>query len=126
MRTSAATTHGVFVLRDRHDLYQRINRRVEEMFERGVVEEVRGTGAMSGTASKIIGLRDVRQLLDGKMSILQCVAQIQQATRQYAKRQLTWFRHQTTFEPLNLSLLSHGQAVKWISQRARRAFAEQG
>jgi tRNA A37 N6-isopentenylltransferase MiaA len=117
---------GVFVLRDRDELYARINRRVEEMFERGVVEEVRATGAMSGTASKMIGLREVRQLLDGKMSILQCVAQIQQATRQYAKRQLTWFRHQTNFEPLNLSLLSHGEAVKWISQRARRAFAEQG
>jgi len=56
----------------------------------------------------------------------QCTMQIQQATRQYAKRQLTWFRHQTNFEPLNLSLLSHGETVKWISQRARRAFAEQG
>ncbi len=117
---------GVFVSRDRDDLYQRINRRVEAMFENGVIEEVRAAGVISETASKMIGLREIRELLEGKMSILQCVAQIQQATRQYAKRQLTWFRHQTNFEPLNLSLLSHGETVKWISQRARRAFAEQG
>ena len=117
---------GVFVSRDRDELYARINRRVEKMFQRGVIEEVRNTGAMSSTASKMIGLREIREMLDGKMSMLQCLAQIQQATRQYAKRQLTWFRHQTNFEPLNLSLLTHKEAVKWISQRARRAFAEKG
>jgi tRNA dimethylallyltransferase len=51
------------------------------------------------------------------MSILQCVAAIQQATRRYAKRQLTWFRRQTNFESLNLSPLTHQEAVEWISQR---------
>ena len=158
---------GILVFRDRDELYARINHRVEEMFERGVIEEVRATGAMSETASKVIGLREIRELLDGKMSpdpakpgssfdtnagigsgvqiegagrpslidsigcpwarsgsILQCVAQIQQATRRYAKRQLTWFRHQTNFEPLNLSLLTHNQAVQWISQRASRSLAQ--
>ena len=115
---------GVFVFRDREDLYQRINRRVEAMFECGVIEEVRATGAMSETASKMIGLKEIRELLAGKMSILQCVAAIQQATRRYAKRQLTWFRRQTNFEQLNLSLLTHNEAVEWISQRARRSFAQ--
>jgi tRNA dimethylallyltransferase len=117
---------GVFVSRDRDELYARINQRVEAMFENGVIEEVKNAGAMSATAAKMIGVREIKETLEGKMSILQCVAQIQQATRQYAKRQLTWFRHQTNFEPLNLSPLSHGETVKWISQRARRAFAEQG
>jgi tRNA A37 N6-isopentenylltransferase MiaA len=121
-----ADVKGVFVFRDRDELYARINRRVEEMFENGAIEEVRDAGKMSATAAKMIGLREIREMLDGKMSILQCVAQIQQATRQYAKRQLTWFRHQTSFEPLNLSLLSHGEAVKWISQRAQHAFVAQG
>src|SRR5947208_8681448 len=119
-----AATKGVFVFRDRDELYERINRRVQTMFQNGVIEEVRATGAMSETASKMIGLREIRELLDGKMSILQCVAQIQQATRRYAKRQLTWFRRQTNFEPLNLSLLSHNEAVKWISQRASRSLAQ--
>jgi tRNA dimethylallyltransferase len=119
MRTSAATTRGVFVFRERDELYKRINRRVEAMFDAGVIEEVRMAGAMSETASKMIGLREIRELLDGKMSILQCVAAIQQATRRYAKRQLTWFRRQTNFQPLNLSLLSQNEAVKKISQLAR-------
>jgi tRNA dimethylallyltransferase len=115
----APAATGVFVFRDRDDLYQRINRRVEEMFGAGVLEDVKAAGGMSETASKMIGLRDVRALLDGKMSTLQCVSAIQQATRRYAKRQLTWFRRQTNFQPLNLSVLSHVAAVKRISQFAK-------
>jgi tRNA dimethylallyltransferase len=119
--TAAAT--GIFVLRDRDELYGRINDRVKAMFENGVIEEVRAIGAISSTASKMIGLREILELLKGKMSILQCIAAIQQATRHYAKRQLTWFRCQTNFQPLNLSLLSHNEAVKWILLRAQRSFA---
>jgi tRNA dimethylallyltransferase len=66
----------------------------------------------------MIGLREIRELLAGKKSLLQCIAEIQQATRRYAKRQLTWFRRQTIFWPLNLSFLTHKEAVKWISLRA--------
>ena len=51
------------------------------------------------------------------MTRAECIAAIQQATRRYAKRQLTWFRRQTNFEPLNLSLLSHVKAVDWIAER---------
>jgi tRNA dimethylallyltransferase len=116
---STIPARGVFVYRDREELYARINQRVEAIFEHGVIEEVRAAGATSATASQMIGLRDIRQLLDGKISISQCVAAIQQATRRYAKRQLTWFRRQTNFFPLNLSLLSHNEAVKWILLRMR-------
>ena len=114
---SAIPASGIFVFRDREELYARINQRVEAMFENGVIEEVRAAGAMSATASQMIGLREIRQLVDGKISISQCVAAIQQATRRYAKRQLTWFRRQTNFPPLNLSLLSHNEAGKWILLR---------
>jgi tRNA dimethylallyltransferase len=122
----AATTQGVFVFRDREDLYQRINQRVERMFQSGVIEEVRAAGAISATASKMIGLREIRELLDGKMSILQCAAAIQQATRRYAKRQLTWFRRQTNFQALNLSELSHVEAIERISQLAKTPGVTQG
>ena len=114
---------GVFVFRDRDELYTRINNRVEAMFENGVIGEARAAGAMSSTASKMIGLHEIRELLAGQMSILQCIAAIQQSTRRYAKRQLTWFRRQSNFEPLNLSLLSHNEAAKWILLRARCSFA---
>ena len=114
---SAAPVTGVFLFRDREELYERINQRVEMMFEHGVIEEVRIAGEISQTASQMIGLREIRELLAGKKSIPQCIAEIQQATRRYAKRQLTWFRGQTNFSPLNLSFLTHNEAVKWISLR---------
>ena len=113
--SEAAT--GVFVFRDRQELYERINQRVEMMFERDVIQESRIAGGTSATASQMIGLREIRELLAGKKSIPQCIAEIQQATRRYAKRQLTWFRRQTNFLPLNLSFLTHNEAVKWISLR---------
>jgi tRNA dimethylallyltransferase len=119
-----SSANGVFVFRDREELYQRINQRVEAMFERGVIEEVRAIDEIGSTAEKMIGLREIRQHLEGNMSILRCVEKIQSASRQYAKRQLTWFRHQTSFEPLNLSPLTHDEAVKWISQRALRSCAK--
>jgi tRNA dimethylallyltransferase len=108
---------GAFVFRDRNELYERINQRVETIFERGVIEEVRTAGVMSTTASQMIGLREIRELLAGEKSLPQCIAEIQQATRRYAKRQLTWFRRQTNFLLLNLSFLTHNEAVKWISLR---------
>jgi len=115
---SEAAPKGVFVFRGREELHKRINQRVEAMFEHGVIDEVRAIDEIGATASKMIGFKEIRQYLDGEMSTSQCVEKIQQATRQYAKRQLTWFRHQTSFEPLNLSLLTHKEAVERISQRA--------
>ena len=108
---------GVFVFRDREDLYARINQRVETMFADGVVEEVRGIGEISPTASRMLGFREIRALLEGRMTTAECVGAIQRATRRYAKRQLTWFRRQSNFEALNLSLLSHVKAVEWMAER---------
>jgi tRNA dimethylallyltransferase len=124
LRSAPAAT-GVFVFRDREELYARINQRVEAMFECGVIEEVRAAGEVSATASQMIGFREVRQLLSGPAdagSVTQCVAAIQRATRRYAKRQLTWFRRQTNFSPLNLSLLSQNEAgilLRMLSERRR-------
>jgi tRNA dimethylallyltransferase len=114
---SSSPTTGVFVFRDRNELYERINQRVETIFERGVIEEVRAAAVTSATASQMIGLCEIRELLAGKKSLRQCIAEMQQATRRYAKRQLTWFRRQSNFLPLNLSFLTHNEAVKWISLR---------
>ena len=113
--SEAAT--GIFVFRDREELYDRINRRVEAIFERGAIDEVRAAAVTSATASQMIGLREIREQLGGKKSLRQCIEEIQQATRRYAKRQLTWFRRQTNFVPLNLSFLTHKEAAKWISLR---------
>ena len=116
---TAGTTTGAFIFRNRAELYRRIDERVEKMFKSGVIDEVRKIGPISATASKMIGLAEIRELLEGRMSTAQCIAQIQQATHRYAKRQLTWFARQSNFEALNLTLLSHGASVDGITQLAK-------
>jgi tRNA dimethylallyltransferase len=109
---------GAFVFRERADLYRRINARVEAMFRAGVTEEVAGVSQLSATAAQILGFNEIRELVAGKTSPPDCIGTIQQATRRYAKRQLTWFRRQTNFDALNLTLLKdHTAAVDWILQK---------
>jgi tRNA dimethylallyltransferase len=116
--------NGVFVFRERAELYERIDRRVEKMFAEGVVEEVRALRDLGSTAERALGLREIRTLLAGAISETECIARIQQGTRHYAKRQLTWFQRQDNFEPLNLSSHGFSEAIELIAQNARLAFAQ--
>jgi tRNA dimethylallyltransferase len=93
------------------------------MFEAGVIEEVAAAGEIGATASQMIGLREIRDLVAGQISRAECISAIQQATRRYAKRQLTWFRQQSNFPMLNLSLLTQQEALKCISQKVDLAAA---
>jgi tRNA dimethylallyltransferase len=94
--------NGVVLTRERGDLYTRIDRRTEEMFRAGVVEEVREAGDVSETAAQAIGFQEIRELLAGRLSESECIAQIQQQTRNYAKRQLTWFRKEKHFQTVEV------------------------
>ena len=96
------------------------------MFANGVVEEVRKLKSIGATAAKNARSARDSQLIAGKISERECIAQIQQATRRYAKRQLTWFRRQTNFAPLNLSRHGHAEAIEWIARKARLSFRAQG
>lgn len=123
MNRQDARATGVLVLRERAELYARINQRVEQMFADGVVEEVRAAQMdLSLTAEKTIGLREIRALIAGEISRDECIAKIQQGTRRYAKRQLTWFQRQTNFPSLNLSAHRPAEAIEFISQSAARIF----
>jgi len=77
-------------------LYERIDRRAVEMLDAGWLEEVRSRAAegIPGTAKpfQFIGYRELRGHLEGQRSLRDAVKAIQQATRRYAKRQITWFR----------------------------------
>jgi tRNA dimethylallyltransferase len=115
---ASSQARGVLIFRDRAELYSHIDQRVEEMFRDGVTREVAAIREFGPTAAKALGLDQIRALLEGKTSLAESVAAIQQATRHYAKRQLTWFRRQPSFEPLNLSpLKDHAAAVDWILQK---------
>jgi tRNA dimethylallyltransferase len=82
----------IVLQRTRSALVERIDRRVNEMFERGVVAEVADVEAIGPTASKAIGFELIRSLLAGTIDISNCREAIKQQTRHYAKRQMTWFR----------------------------------
>jgi tRNA dimethylallyltransferase len=113
---------GAVLTRDRAELYQRIDQRTEAMFAAGVIEEVRALGEVGPTASQTLGLREIRAHLAGRMSREECVVAIQQATRRYAKRQLTWFRRETAFRAVDLSVVSDADML--LDQFVREARAD--
>ena len=76
-------------------LYSRIDRRVDEMLKNGLVEEVRRLMSESDrypTAAQALGDKEIAMALDGRMEMDEAIRLVKQATRNYAKRQLTWFR----------------------------------
>jgi tRNA dimethylallyltransferase len=84
---------------EREALYRRINRRVDLMMQQGLLAEVealveRGLGPAMSRA-KVIGYDELLDYLDGRCTIDEAVEAIKQNSRRYAKRQMTWFRHQT-------------------------------
>ncbi len=83
--------------KDREKLYHRIDTRVDIMIQNGLEKEVRellGNGEinMSKTALQAIGYKEIIGYLDGKISFAEAIEQIKKNSRNYAKRQLTWFR----------------------------------
>ena len=87
--------HQVFVLDwEKEELNRRIDRRVEMMFEQGFLEEARSLSKrpLSKTASQAVGYKELFDHFAGKQSLEETVALIQLHTRQFAKRQRTWFR----------------------------------
>ncbi|HQU45617.1 MAG TPA: tRNA (adenosine(37)-N6)-dimethylallyltransferase MiaA [Pirellulales bacterium] len=96
-RARPASACRAFVLDwPRDELYRRIDARVEAMFAAGLVDEVRGLLAsgkrLSRTARQALGYREVLEHLDGRQPLADTIERVKTRTRQFAKRQLTWFR----------------------------------
>ncbi|MCR5688682.1 MAG: tRNA (adenosine(37)-N6)-dimethylallyltransferase MiaA [Clostridiales bacterium] len=79
---------------DREALYSRINARVDDMLERGLIEEARAyySSGASGTSAAALGYKELKPYLDGEVPLKEAVSELKKKTRNYAKRQLTWFR----------------------------------
>ncbi len=88
---------------DRAVLYERINMRVDQMIENGLIEEVKSLAPFRAyNALNTVGYSEVFDYLDGNLSIEEAISSIKQNTRRFAKRQLTWFRRDEEinwFEP---------------------------
>ena len=80
--------------RNRDCLYDRINKRVDVMIEKGLVDETRSYyDKYNGkTSIQAIGYKELKPYIDGEASLEECVDKLKLSTRHYAKRQLTWFR----------------------------------
>ena len=101
--------------RSSEDLRARIEDRVDEMFARGLVRETeqllkRGL-AENETAMQAIGYRQVVEHLRDERSLADTIALVKRRTRQFARRQMTWFRRQFTWEWINLGPQANGETV---------------
>jgi tRNA dimethylallyltransferase len=96
-----ASLRGYVIHRTRPDLHARIERRTRKMLKEGAIEEVAALGPLSITAEKAIGLPQIQALMRGEIDRDTCEEQIIIATRQYAKRQETWFRRETWLTPIH-------------------------
>ncbi len=98
MIVDPARAQKFVVLPDRAVLHDRINRRFESMLDQGAIGEVQALIKQNPPADlpvmKAIGVREIAEMLDGNMSRGEVIERCSALTRQYAKRQMTWFRNQ--------------------------------
>ena len=109
----------------RSDLYARIDRRVEIMLELGLLEEIKGLLASGipekATAMQAIGYKEFVDALAGRSSLESAVAMVQQSSRRYGKRQLTWFRRN---ENMNWIIREPETPAQEILERARQILSK--
>ena len=80
---------------ERQVLYERIDRRVDQMLENGLLEETRSLleqGLLAGTAAQAIGYKELAAYLTGTAALADCIELLKRRSRNYAKRQLTWLK----------------------------------
>ena len=110
---------------ERSALYKRIDQRVLEMMNLGLLDEIKrllsqGISEKS-TAMQAIGYKEFLDALAGRCSMEEAIAQVQQSSRHYAKRQLTWFRRNSSIHWL---VRQQGDTTKEILEKARQVLGE--
>jgi len=108
---------------DRDKLYKRINQRVYEMIDMGLVEEVeklRKQGYIETFKRiKTIGYYEVNQFLEGKITKKEAIENIKQNSRNLAKRQISWFKNQTDTNWINIDNKSQNEIIEQIEKKYR-------
>lgn len=109
---------------ERRTLYDRINQRVDEMVEKGLVEEVReliARGYLSGmNALNTVGYKEAFDFIEGKLTKEEMVRLIKQNTRHFAKRQLTWFRADKRIRWITVNEKTNWNEIAELVQREFR------
>ena len=110
----------IFLTRNRDELYERINLRVEIMIKNGLVEEAKKVyNKYRENLYKIssIGYKELFLYFENKISFDEAVELIKKESRNYAKRQLTWFRKEKDYIIYNFSEMSESKIIKDILKR---------
>ncbi|MEE9439093.1 MAG: tRNA (adenosine(37)-N6)-dimethylallyltransferase MiaA [Saprospiraceae bacterium] len=96
------STLNICLVRDRQELYNRINQRVDKMIDVGLVDEVKSLLKYKDLrALDTVGYREIFEYLDGKISLERAIELIKRNTRRYAKRQMTWYKNQGEWLMIN-------------------------
>ena len=110
----------IFLTRDRNELYDRINKRVDIMISKGLIDEARKIyDKYEKSLYKIssIGYKELFLYFDGKITLEEAVDEIKRESRRYAKRQMTWFRKEKNYITYNLSEVSENKIIKDILKK---------
>lgn len=114
-----------FVLnRDRSELYRRIDLRVDQMMEQGLLEEVETLKNMGYDRSYVsmqgLGYKELLAYLEGECTLAEAVSQIKQSTRHFAKRQLTWFRREREVTWIDMDGLGGDAVLNRLEEACRK------
>ena len=109
-------------------LYSRINRRVDEMISEGLVEETRslseeGVFEANKTAAQAISYKELFGYIDGRETLVDAIENLKQATRRYAKRQITWFSAKDYVIPLQADDVEGQKTFEKIVNNAKKLFS---
>ena len=111
---------------ERQTLYDRIDRRVDQMLADGLLEETKrllDSGALTGTAAQAIGYKELLGYLQGDAPLADCVALLKQRSRNYAKRQLTWLKRD---DNIHWIYYNNGEELPAILQEATEYLQKHG
>lgn len=101
--------------RDRAELYERINKRVDEMMEGGLLDEAKRFYPQRHlNALNTVGYKELFKYLDGEWSLEFAIEKIKQSTRIYSRKQITWFKRDKDIHWINLSEMREEEALKKI------------
>ena len=101
--------------RDRSELYERINLRVDKMIQNGLVEEARNlTSYRHANALNTLGYKELFNYFDGIWNLDEAIERIKGNTRRYARKQLTWFKRDTEMKWFNPD--NQEEILKYIAQ----------
>ena len=109
----------IVINRDRDELYERINKRVDIMIENGLVNEVeqlvkKFNLTKNNQSMQAIGYKEILDYLNHELTVNEAIEKIKISTRHYAKRQITWFKNQTNGIWINLTKTSTDDSLKQI------------